>query len=227
MNHPRRAHPQPQPSRLRALTDRVAWVISNALSPPIVGVVGALILTLREPTLAAGKWLLFGVYVLLAVALPTGLVFALVAAGRIGDVNMNAREERARPYVFAVACMAIASLVMLAARAPLAFLALSLATCLLYALLWAISLRSKVSAHSAGMGLFSAMFVVTTGGPLLLAAPLTLAVMWARVRMRRHTWAQTIAGVLLGGVSFLAVWLAVTGGGTGDVIAIKLLKGHD
>jgi len=54
---------------------------------------------------------------------------------------------------------------------------------------------------------------VTTGGPLLLAAPLTLAVMWARVRMRRHTWAQTIAGALLGGVSFLAVWLAVAGNG--------------
>ncbi len=213
MNHQRRAHPRPEASRLRALTDRVAWVISNVLSPPIVGLLGALILALREPALAAGEWLLFGVYVLMAVVLPTGLVFAMVAAGRIGDVNMNVREERARPYVFAVACMAIASVVMLATHAPLALLALSFATCLLYALLWAISLHSKVSAHSAGMGLFSAMVVVTAGGPLLLALPLTLAVMWARVRMRRHTWAQTVAGVLLGGVSFLAVWLAVAGNG--------------
>jgi membrane-associated phospholipid phosphatase len=191
------------------LADWAAWAISNVLSPPMVGLLGALILALREPALAAGEWLLFGVYVLMAVVLPTGLVFVMVAAGRIGDVNMNVREERARPYVFAVVCMAIASAIMLAAHAPLALLALSFATCLLYALLYVISLRSKVSAHSAGMGLFSAMVVVTAGGPLLVAVPLTLAVMWARVRMRRHTWAQTVAGVLLGGVSFLAVWLAV------------------
>ncbi len=213
MNHSQGAHPQTQTGRLRALTDRVAWAISNVLSPPMVGLLGALILALRQPALAAGEWLLFGVYILMAVVLPTGLVFILVAAGRIGDVNMNAREERARPYIFAVACMAVASVVMLAARAPLALLALSFATCLLYALLYVISLRSKVSAHSAGMGLFSAMVVMTAGGPLLLAVPLTLAVMWARVRMRRHTWAQTVAGVLLGGVSFLAVWLAVGGNG--------------
>lgn len=193
--------------------DKAAWLISNTLSPPLVGLLGALILTLREPAPALNRWLLFGVYALMAVALPTGLVFAMVAAGRISDVNMNVREERARPYVFAVACMAVASVVMLAARAPLALLALSLATCLLYALLWAISLHSKVSAHSAGMGLFSAMGVTTIGGPLLLALPLTLALMWARVHMRRHTWAQTIVGALLGGVSFLAVWLTLTSNG--------------
>lgn len=179
----------------------------------MVGLLGALILTLREPASATDKWLLFGVYALTAVALPTGLVFVMVAAGRIGDVNMNAREERARPFIFAVICMAAGSAIMAAAHAPLTLLALSFATCLLYALLYVISQRSKVSAHSAGMGLFSVMAVMTIGGPLLVAVPLTLAVMWARVRMRRHTWAQTVAGVLLGGVSFLAVWLAMAGNG--------------
>ncbi|MGQ9903016.1 MAG: hypothetical protein ACUVRU_01510 [Anaerolineae bacterium] len=213
MNHRERPDPQLRASRLQRLMDKAAWLISNALSPPLVGLLGALILTLREPALALNRWLLFGVYALMAVALPTGLVFAMVAAGRISDVNMNVREERARPYLFAVGCMAVASIIMLQIRAPLALLALSLATCVLYTLLWAISLRSKVSAHSAGMGLFSAMGVTTIGGPLLLALPLTLALMWARVRMRRHTWAQTIVGALLGGVSFLAVWLTLTSNG--------------
>ena len=198
--------------RVRRLADLSARVISTVLSPPMVGLLGAIILAIREPVLAANGWLLFGVYVLLSVVLPTGLVFVMVAAGRIGDVHMNVREERFTPYVFAVVCMALASIVMLIARAPLALLALTFATCLLYALLWVISLRSKVSAHSAGMGLFSAMVLVTAGGPLLLALPLTLVVMWARVHMRRHTWAQTIVGVMLGGLSFLAVWVAVGNG---------------
>lgn len=212
MRHDPRAHPRPLPHRL---ADRTAWAISNALSPPMVGLLGALILTLREPATSTDKWLLFGVYALTAVVLPTSLVFVMVAAGRIGDVNMNAREERARPFIFAVICMAIGSAIMAAAHAPVALLTLSLATCLLYVLLYVISRRSKVSAHSAGMGLFSAMAVMTIGGPLVVAVPLTLAVMWARVRMRRHTWAQTIVGVLLGGVSFVAVWLAVAGNGPG------------
>ncbi len=205
--------PQSHIGQRQPFTDRLAWLISNVLSPPMVGLLGILILALRQPALAAKEWLLFGVYVLMAVVLPTGLVFAMVAVGRISDVNMNLREERAKPFLFAVACMAISAVVMLVAHAPLTLLTLSFATCLLYALLYLISLRSKVSAHSAGMGLFSAMVVATVGGPLVVALPLTLAVMWARVRMRRHTWAQTIAGVLLGSGSFLIVWLAVAGNG--------------
>ena len=181
------------------LADRAARIISTVLSPPMVGLVGAVILAAREPALAANGWLLFGVYVLLSVVLPTGLVFLMVADGRIGDVHMNVREERFKPFVFAVVCMAIASAIMVMARAPHLLIVLASATCLLYALLWMVSLRTKVSAHSAGMGLFSAMVVVTAGGPLLLALPLTLVVMWARVHMRRHTWAQTVAGVVLGG----------------------------
>ncbi|MCS7062132.1 MAG: hypothetical protein RMN25_13340 [Anaerolineae bacterium] len=196
--------------------ERLAWLVSNLLSPPIVGLLGAGIVTIHEPQtyVPAGetnRWLLFGVYALTAIVLPTGLVFAMTAIGRIGDVNMNLREERLIPYLFAVLCMAIGSIIMAAASAPRGLFALSSATCLLYVLLTVISLRSKVSAHSAGMGLFSVMGIVTIGGPLLATVPLTVALMWARVHMRRHTWAQTIAGVLLGGASFLVVWLIVAG----------------
>jgi membrane-associated phospholipid phosphatase len=62
--------------------------------------------------------------------------------------------------------------------------------------------------HSAGMSAF-AMFASRIYGepalPLVLAIPLMA---WARVHLRRHTVAQTIAGAALGSA---IIWLALSG----------------
>jgi membrane-associated phospholipid phosphatase len=68
----------------------------------------------------------------------------------------------------------------------------------------------KISAHSAA----TASFTILLGGlfgasllPYLLGVPLMV---WSRVRLKRHTLTQTLAGTLLGTlviILLLGIWL--------------------
>jgi membrane-associated phospholipid phosphatase len=65
-------------------------------------------------------------------------------------------------------------------------------------LLLLITLRWKISGHSIAIASLAILVIHVMGQnflPALLAIPL---VAWARIRIRRHTLAQTIAGAALG-----------------------------
>ena len=66
------------------------------------------------------------------------------------------------------------------------------------ALILLVTSRWKISGHGVAIGGITVFAVGIFGReawPLLLAIPL---VAWARVRLKRHTLAQTVAGSLLG-----------------------------
>jgi membrane-associated phospholipid phosphatase len=60
---------------------------------------------------------------------------------------------------------------------------------------WKISLHAAAAAGAATM----AWALLGTGLPFLLTVPL---IAWSRIRLRRHTLAQTVLGALLGFVVF-------------------------
>ncbi len=79
------------------------------------------------------------------------------------------------------------------------------------ALVMTITLRWKISVHSAAAASATALLWAVIGPLAMLAMPLIGLVSWSRVRLLRHTRAQTVAGALLGGLltTGLLHWLVV------------------
>lgn len=173
----------------------LAYVVSQAGSPPILATLAMSLLAASLSTPQA--WLWAGTYVALAVLAPVLYLVYLQRSGRITDLDVQVRQQRFRPMILALACGAAGWIVLVLGAAPLALVAVACALWLQMLIIFWVTLRWKISVHSAAAGGVAILLwhLLGTPLPLLLGVPL---IAWSRVRLRRHTLAQTVAGALLG-----------------------------
>lgn len=191
----------------------IANWISNVAAPPVLALVAAILLALRSADARAWGWA--GAFGGAAVVLPTAYVLVQVQRGRISDIHVPLREQRVRPFIVTLAGAAAVCGAFIWWQAPEGFRALAVANLVQAAALFAITLRWKVSMHSAAAGSLSTLSLMvlgvsalSTAGVLLVASVPVVA--WARIRLERHTFAQTLVGAILGClVTVLAVWVVV------------------
>ena len=188
----------------RTWDGRLAYVISQIASPPVLTIAA---MALLASTLASPRaWTWAGVYVMLAIVTPILYLVWLVHQGRVTDLDVQLREQRTAPLVFAVACAGLAWLVLMLGRAPVQMIVVAGGLWLQMVLIFGITLRWKISVHSAAAAGIATLAWSLAGTvlPLVIGVPL---IAWARVRLRRHTVAQTIAGSVLGLTIFLVALL--------------------
>ncbi len=185
----------------------IAHWISKLGSPPLVALM-ALLLTAVTFTLP-GIWMWAGVYVLLAMVVPLIYLIWLVRRGKVTDLNLHLREQRQGPFIVTLAGAAAAWVVLTLGGAPQILRLLAAASVAQTLLVFLITLRWKISVHTstaAGMTVLVWSVVGKAAAPLVITIPL---IAWSRVKLRRHTFWQTVAGMVLGCLIFLiAVWLA-------------------
>jgi len=188
----------------RKSPDTIARVVSNVAAPPVLAVVGAVLLTLSSTTTGAWRWA-----VLLAVTtvlLPSVYVGWMVWRGQISDIHVPNREERLKPYLVTAAAAAAGWAICFMWPAPADFRMLAAANCLQAILFMLITLRWKISLHSAAAGSLTVLGVAAfsmSGLYLALTVPL---IAWARVRLQRHTLMQTVVGAALGALIVVFAW---------------------
>lgn len=187
----------------------LAALISNAGSPPILACFLVALTALKHSS--ARAWVWGGVYVLLGVLVPLLYLVWLVMQGQVTDIQVQLRKQRAQPLLVTITCTGLAWLMLTLGLAPRVMVILAGALWLQAVAVFAITLRWKVSLHAATAAGAMAMVWVFLGTalPLLLIVPL---VAWSRVRLRRHTIAQTIVGALLGFVIFFAAAMLTSSG---------------
>lgn len=183
----------------RAWDGRLASVISNAGSPPVLAsaVVGLTALKLSS----ARAWIWGGVYVVLGVLMPFLFVVWLVKRGDITDIDVQLRKQRIQPLLATIVCNGLAWLVLALAVAPATMTVVAGALWFQAVVVLAITLRWKISVHVATAAGVTTMAWALLGTPLPLVLTVPL-VAWSRVRLRRHTVLQTVAGAFLGFVIF-------------------------
>ncbi len=182
---------------------RLAYAISQVGSPPVLT---ATAIALNGSMLSSPRaWMWAGIHILLAILAPLLYLVWLVRQGLANDLDVQLRQQRIKPMLFTVVCAGLAWLVLLLGAAPQPMVVLAGALWVQAAMIFVITLRWKVSVHcTAAAGTATvAWFLMGTPLPLLIGV---LLIAWSRVRLRRHTLAQTIAGMLLG----LAVFLPIT-----------------
>src|SRR5262245_22953533 len=120
---------------------RIARRISQAASPPVLGIAASLLIADHLATKQA--WLWSAVYIVLAVLAPFLFLLWLIHRGRVSDFDIHLREERVQPFLLAVVGAAAAWVVLHVGSAPRLLLVLAAATCILLVLLLGITLRWK------------------------------------------------------------------------------------
>ncbi len=186
--------------------EHIAYWISQLGSPPMMVLVALVCIALTAST--ARAWLWNGTY-LLAVGVPMIYLFRLLRQNKITDINVHLREQRARPLLVTIASLAFLVPVLVLGHAPQPMIVLAIASLIQAILIFLITLRWKISMHSAtsaGMTVLILNIAGPAAAPVALSIPL---IVWSRVKLRRHTLMQTIAGALLGGGVFLIAFLLI------------------
>jgi membrane-associated phospholipid phosphatase len=187
-------------------TGWIAYWISQVVSPPVLVVVVTGLSARYLATRAGWFWAM--IYLLLAVVFPCIYVGWLVARGRLADPHLPLREQRIRPLLCTALMGGAAWLVLYIASAPPLLQWIACANALQVILFLLITLRWKISLHSAAAANLAVVGILLLGVAGLPLISLVLVVSWARVYLQRHTIAETTAGVLLGAVALVAsYWL--------------------
>ena len=174
----------------------VAYWVSQILNPPLVGLLVAFLAAAMSGTREAWRWT--AVFIVVAMLIPTLYVVVQLKRGVISDIHMNKREERPIPALIMVVGAMVAWLLLSWGNAPRLLLILSGAQLLQSIVLFLITLKWKISAHSTSIATFFALCTMIFGWLGLFVLPIVGLVAWARITLKRHTPAQTAAGIVLG-----------------------------
>lgn len=185
----------------RSWCRRLAGFVSIVGSPPILTSSAVMLTALK--TSGPGAWTWGAVYVLVGVLVPFLYVVRLVRKGQIRDIHVRVREERRQPLLVTLVCAGAGLLLLALGRAPGAVTAIAATLWLQVVTIFFITLKWKISVHTAaaaGAAMVARTLLGTTL-PLLVVVPL---VAWSRVCLRHHTLPETAAGAFLGSTVFLA-----------------------
>jgi hypothetical protein len=177
---------------------KAARLVTEILAPaPTVAILVLLIAWHSAPTVAEAVSR-GALAVLFVSAMPFLYIVRGVRRGGLTDHHVGVRQQRTVPLLVGGASMLVGLIVLAILGAPRDLVALvaavtvGLASSLLVTLVW------KISIHAAVVSGAVTILVLVFGPPALVSAPLVPVVCWARVAVRDHTLAQTLARAVLG-----------------------------
>ncbi len=192
--------PPPVPRRWDG---KLAQVVSQAFSPLTLAV--AMVLWVAALADVRGAWMWGAIYVAIGIVVPLAYLLYLVRRRRVTDVNVFLRAQRVRPLQVTLAAGMVAWLVLLLGGAPGLLVLVTGALEVIGVLNYLVTLRWKISMHTTIAAAATTFAWTMTGLAFpLLGVPLMA---WSRVRLGRHTAAQTAAGGAAGFLVFFGVRL--------------------
>lgn len=192
---------QPAPRTVRR--DRAARWVSHLTHPPIIAVVSVALAAMSATSFSA--WLWGAQYLALTLLLPMAYVVRQVRRGALTDVQLQQREQRIKPYLITLACMSAGAALLIAGNAPRLLQQVSIGSLVQMLALFLVTLRWKISAHTAsiaGLAVLAWRVFGPAGALFCAAVPL---VVWSRVRLGRHDAWQAVAGACVGATVAAAV----------------------
>jgi hypothetical protein len=183
---------------------RAADIVSLSLNPSaLTGIFFIMLAATFEPP-GRRRVSMAAIAFLFATLVPLATLFLLQARGRLSDIEMRLRTERALVYLWCVASYAVGAVLLFALRSawPLwGFMALHVPNTLL---LVALNRRWKISIHATVLvGLWTAALLFYGQRAVPAGALIPLA-MWGRWAAGAHTIPELIGGAALGGTVTMA-----------------------
>lgn len=135
------------------------------------------------------------VSIVFAVMIPYFFVLYLYKSGRIKDLHLPRRKDRILPVCTSIACFIAAYFIidLLGAITLLKDVFLIYIVALIF--FGIITLFWKISFHTSYITLFCLICILIFGKIAFFTVVLIFLVSWARIRLKRHTLAQVLAGI--------------------------------
>ena len=179
------------------ISKNLADFISKFVSPPTIAIVATVCFSLWSP-IGLGS-LYPPVSILLCFSLFAFLPFLPVIyyyRKKVVDLYVSKKETRTPFFLIAIALYSFAAIIFFATNTKIMFL-LALGYTFVTIILLIVNNFWKVSVHSAGVTgpIFALIFVF---GVIVLPLSLViLLVSWSRIKLKMHTFRQTLVGTLI------------------------------
>jgi membrane-associated phospholipid phosphatase len=174
--------------------ERLAQWLSRVFHPFVISMV-ALLLSIYLETSLLWEAVLWASVSLAVFLLPFSVfILVMVCAGRYSDLDVSIREQRHGLYLLAGVGLFLLVAIFTLGGAPLVSRVSIYAAVFSTAASAVFNRFSKISVHAmVAAGSAVALSYLSPLASLFLTAPAAL-VGWSRVRLKRHTWFQVIAG---------------------------------
>ncbi|SDJ82917.1 hypothetical protein [Nonomuraea jiangxiensis] len=188
--------------------DLVAKRVTNLLAPQVLVIVMPPIVGLLAQGWGGAAWGL--VASALCGGVPAAVIALGVRSGRLDSHHIVDRARRTGPLLAATAAVLAALALLVVLGAPTLLVATVTAMLVALGVTVPITLRWKISFHAAvWAGTVVVLAHVLPAWPTAIAGAAVLAlVSWARVRLTHHTWAQVLAGAVVGALTTSLTLLA-------------------
>ncbi len=176
---------------------RVARLVSNILAPASISLPFIVLVALYHAQNVM-RALLYALLTLFFLSFgPFIYILAAVRMGKISDVDVSRRTERAGPFLFGISSVLAGWLVLILLHGPQNLQTLLIITAVSGIVMMVTTLWWKISIHASSMGGVATMLTAFYGAVMLPTFLLLILVSWSRVVLRRHTVSQVIAGSLV------------------------------
>lgn len=181
-----------QQTRNTKMLNRIAVTISVLFSPFLLPI-ASILLIVRSSVATIQQGLLWMVIVVLfAGVLPMLFIFILFRLGRLSDVRLTVREQRAKPLMFSLISALAGSGILHLLNVPQEIVWLCIACVINGLVLTLITQVWKISFHSGvAAGCMTGLATIISSQFVYLFILLPF-IAWARVHRKRHTFLQTI-----------------------------------
>ena len=204
----------PMPAALRhhvEAGDKIwAHFISLLISPPVVWAIWTLSIAQQFSRNRFEAAFFASLFALTICILPIAFIAYMVKTGRISDLHMRHSHERYIPYSIAIIGCLFTELVYLRLDAHPVLILVALVTLVELSIMLIGTFFSHISLHAMAMtSIISATTIIYGFNKSLVFIPVLLAVILARLVLRRHTAWQIVLGALIGVFTPLIVIAAI------------------
>ena len=183
--------------KIKPVHVRVARHVSNILAPAPVSLPLVVLVALYHSQNVL-RALLYALITLFFLSIGP-LIYILIAVrmGKISDVDVSRRTERAGPFLFGISSVLAGWLVLIIFQGPYDLQTVLIITAVSGIVMMVTTLWWKISIHASTMGGAATMLTAFYGAVVLPTFLLLILVSWSRVVLRRHTILQVVAGSLV------------------------------
>jgi membrane-associated phospholipid phosphatase len=184
---------------------RIARQVSNILAPATISLPFVLLVAFHQTRdqLAAFTYACITLFFLCVG--PLLYIIIGVRLGKLTDIDVSRRSQRAGPFLFGIFSVMIGWLVLTYLHGPRNLQTVLIITVCSGFIMLVITFWWKISIHASSLGGVATVLTVLYGAVMLPAFVLLVLVSWSRVVLRRHTVTQVIAGSFAGIVISLVI----------------------
>ena len=184
---------------------RIARHVSNILAPATISLPFILLVAFYQ-TQDQLSALIYACITLFFLSVgPLLYIIIGVRLGKLSDIDVSHRTQRAGPFIFGIVSVMIGWLVLTLTNGPRNLQTVMIITVCSGIIMMVITFWWKISMHASSLGGAATMLTVLYGAVMLPLFILLVLVSWSRVALRRHTVTQVIAGSLAGIVLSLVI----------------------